>query len=85
MQPVESCLLCQFLCHIVEALFFYQNSRKFVIFAKSVKFLSAGVLPPDPWPLGASPPDPHQSLTDGGSAPRPPQTKPPIANFWLCA
>ena len=33
-------------CHVVEALFFYQNSRKFKLFLqKSAKFLSAGALP----------------------------------------
>ena len=59
-------------------------------------FRALGAPPPDPrasggWglcpqtpslrQLGASPPDLHWPPADGGSAPRPPQTAPPIANF----
>ena len=35
--------------------------------------------------LGALPLDPHWPPEAGGSALRPPQTDPPIANFWLRA
>ena len=41
MQPVESCLHCQFLCRILKALF-YQTSSKIKLFLqKNAKFLSA--------------------------------------------
>ena len=49
MQPVESCLHCQFLCRILKALF-YQTSSKIKLFLqKKAKFLSAGASPPDPY------------------------------------
>ena len=63
-------------------------------------FRALGALPPDPrasggWglcpqtpslrQLGAFPPDHHWPPAAGGSAPRPPQTAPSIANFWLRA
>ena len=39
MQPVESCLQCQFLCRILKALF-YQTSSKIKLFLqKNAKFL----------------------------------------------
>ena len=42
MQPVESCLQCQFLCRILKALF-YQTSSKIKLFLQKMqKVLSAG-------------------------------------------
>ena len=55
MQPVESCLHCQFLCCILKALF-YQTSSKIKLFLqKNAKILSAGAPPPDPRAIGALP------------------------------
>ena len=43
MPPVQSCLHCQFLSHVLKALFFSQNSPKMKIFLqKNAKFSSAG-------------------------------------------
>ena len=48
MQPVESCLHCQFLCRILKGLF-YQTSSKIKLFLKkNAKFLSAGGFAPRP-------------------------------------
>ena len=48
MQPVESCLPCQFLCRILKALF-YQTSSKIKLFLQKIaKFLSAGGSAPRP-------------------------------------
>ena len=48
MQPVESCLHCQFLCRILKALF-YQTSSKIKLFLqKNAKFLSAEDFAPGP-------------------------------------
>ena len=48
MQPLESCLQCQFLCRILKALF-YQTSSKIKLFLqKNAKFLSAGGFAPRP-------------------------------------
>ena len=45
MQPVESCLHCQFLCRILKPLF-YQTSSKIKLFLqKNAKFLSATAAP----------------------------------------
>ena len=51
MQPVESCLHCQFLCRILKALF-YQTSSKIKLFLqKNAKFSSAGGSAPTPLKL----------------------------------
>ena len=43
MQPVESCLHCQFLCRILKPLFYQTISSKIKLFLqKKAKFLSAG-------------------------------------------
>ena len=42
MQPVESCLHCQLLCHILKALFYQTSSNIKVVLQKNAKFLSAG-------------------------------------------
>ena len=57
----------------------YQNSRKFKLFLqKNANFSSAaGFAPrPYPWPLAASPPDPHQSSVDGAQSPYPSKQSP---------
>ena len=48
MQPVESCLHCQFLCRIFKALFYQTSSEIKLFLQKNAKFLSAGAPPPDP-------------------------------------
>ena len=48
MQPVESCLHCQFLCRILKALFYQTSSEIKLFLQKNAKFLSAGAPPPDP-------------------------------------
>ena len=50
MQPVKSCLHCQFLCHVLKALFFYQNSPIIKLFLqkKMQNFRVLGALPPAP-------------------------------------
>ena len=49
MQPVQSRLHCQFLCHALKALFFYQNSPKIKLFLQKKKnFQALGTPPPDP-------------------------------------
>ena len=86
MPPVQSCLHCQFLSHVLKALFFNQNSPKIKLFLlKNAKFLSAGGSIPRPLclrRLGALPPNP-QAPAAGGFAPRPPlaifpKTAPPL-------
>ena len=48
MQPVESCLHCQFLCRFLKALF-YQTSSKIKLFLqKNAKFLALEAPPSDP-------------------------------------
>ena len=42
MQPIESCLHCQFLCRILKALFYQTSSRIKLFLQKNAKFLSAG-------------------------------------------
>ena len=90
MQPVQSCLHCQFLSHVSKALFFNQNSPKMKLFLQKNAIFSSAVLRPQaPVPPAAGgfapkPPDPHWPPAAGGSAPRPPK-QPPIANFWLRA
>ena len=42
MQPVESCLHCQFLCRILKALFYQTSSEIKLFLQKNAKFLSAG-------------------------------------------
>ena len=74
MPPVYSCLHCQFLSHVLKALFFKQNSPKMKLFLqKNAKFLSSGGFAPKP-------PDPHWPPAAGGSAPRPPK-QPPNCEF----
>ena len=83
MQPVLSCLHCQFLCHVLKALFFYQNSPKIKLFLqKNAKFSSAPQkeFPPRLRRLGASPPDPHLLPAAGGSSPSP-KKQPPRCEF----
>ena len=59
MPPVQSCLHCQFLSHVLKALFFNQNSPKMKLFLqKNAKFSSAtpvsqaagGFAPKPYWP-----------------------------------
>ena len=70
MPPVSSCLHCQFLSHVLKALFFNRNSPKIKLFLqKNAKFSSAGGSAPRPLCLR------HQTS----------QTAPSIANFWLRA
>ena len=52
MQAVQSCLHCQYLCHVLKALFFYQNSLKISYFCKKMQIFRA---------MGAQPPDPQNS------------------------
>ena len=48
MQPVESCLHCQFLCSILKALFYQTSSEINIFLQKNAKFLSAGGSAPRP-------------------------------------
>ena len=48
MQPVESCLHCQFLCRILKALFYQTSSKINIFLQKNAKFLSAGGSTPRP-------------------------------------
>ena len=70
MQPVLSCLHCQFLCHFLKASIFIKIALKLSYFRKKAKNFQA--LSPQ-WPPAA-----------GGFALRPPKP-PPNANFWLRA
>ena len=88
MQPVYSCLHFQFLCHVLKALFLYQNSPKIKLFLqKNAKFSSAGGSAPTPVPPAAEGFAPRPLLAYGGWGLRPhtPKTAPPIANSWLRA
>ena len=54
-----------------KVLFFYQNSPKIKLFLqKNAKFLNAWAPPQCFRQLGASPPDPHYSLSAGGFRPQ---------------
>ena len=91
-------LCCQFLCHVLKAIFFITIALKLSYFCQKMQNIRAlGAPPPDPrasggWELcpqtpslcrlEASPPDHHWPPAAEGSAPRP-QYSPPIANFWL--
>ena len=79
MQPVYSRLHCQFLSHVLNALFFYQNSPKIKLFLqKNAKFSSAGGSAPIPsclQRLGALPQN-FRPPAGGGSAPRPTKQPP---------
>ena len=83
MLPVQSCFHCQFQCHVLIALVFYQNSLKIKLFLqKNAKISSAEFTAPRPpclQRLGALPPDPLPPLT-GSFAPRPPK-QPPKCEF----
>ena len=61
-------LRCQFLCHILKALFFIKIALKLSYFCKKMQnfWVLGGGLPPDPQPPAA-----------GGFAPRPPRQRPP--------
>ena len=51
MQPVYSGLPCQFLSHVLKALFFYQSSLKIRLFLQKLqnfRRIRLGALPPDP-------------------------------------
>ena len=48
MQPVESCLHCQFVCRILKALFHKTSSEIKLFLQKNAKFLSAGGSAPRP-------------------------------------
>ena len=49
MQPVESFLRCQFLCHVLKALFFITKALKLSYFCKKIQiFRALGAPPPDP-------------------------------------
>ena len=48
MQPVESCLHCQFLCRILKGLFYQTRSEIKLFLQKNAKFLSAGGSAPRP-------------------------------------
>ena len=76
-------LHCQFLSHVLKALFFNQNSPKIKLFLqKNAKFSSAGGSArtlPCLRRLGDLPPNP-QTPAAGGFAPRPPNS-PPHSEF----
>ena len=90
-------LRCQFLCHVLIALFFIKIALKLSYFCKKMQIFQAlGAPPPDPrisggWGLrpqtpslrhlGASSPDPRWPLAAGGSAPKPPRQSPPMRIF----
>ena len=68
MPPVQSCFHCQFQCHVLIALFFYQNSLKMKLFLrKNAKISSAGGFAPRP-----------PSFVEWGLRPQTPKTAPPI-------
>ena len=48
MQPVESCVHCQFLCRILKALFYQTSSEIKLFLQKNAKLLSAGGSAPRP-------------------------------------
>ena len=93
-------LRCQFLCHVLIALFFLKIALTLSYFCKKMQNIRAlGAQPPDPVPPAAEdgapkPPDsgswglyPQTPLAPGGWGLRPqtPKTASPIANFWLRA
>ena len=55
MQPVESCLRCQFLCRILKALFYTTSSKIKLLLQKMQNFWGLGAPPPDPHAAGALP------------------------------
>ena len=67
-------LRCQFLCHVLKALFFIKIAQKLSYICKKMQNLR---------PLGAPPPNPRAS-GGWGLIPQTPKTA-PIANFWLRA
>ena len=85
-------LRCQFLCHVLKAIFFIKIALKLSYFCKKKQnFRALGTPPPDPrafgdWglcpqmpslrQLGTLPPDPHWPPAAGGSASRPKHTQP---------
>ena len=72
MQPVQSCLHCQFLSHVLKALIFIKLSLKLSYFSKKMQsFLYLGLRPQTPVPPAAG----------GSFAPRPLKYL-SIANFW---
>ena len=86
MQPVESCLHCQFLNHVLKALSFHQNSPKIKLFLqKNAKFSSAGDSAPRPPCVWRIRPQTPINLRRLGTPPPDPSTQPPTANFWLHA
>ena len=62
-------LRCQFLCHILKALFFIKIALKLSYSCKKMQKFRA---------LGAPPPDPHWSPEAGDSAPKLPTHSPPL-------
>ena len=77
-------LRCQFLCHVLKALFFIKIALKLSYFCKMQNFREVGALPPDPRASGSWELCP-QSLASGGWG-RSLQTHRIahlIVNFWL--
>ena len=78
-------LRCQFLGHVLKALFFLKVALKLIYICKNMhNFRALRAPPPDPClqQLGALLPDPHWPPLAGGPPPDS-QNRPPIANFWL--
>ena len=97
MPPVQSCLHCQFLSHVLKALFYNENSPKMKLFLqkKCKIFERWGVRPQTPVPPAAGGFAPKPSASGGwglrpqtpigrrrlGAHPPDPPNSPPIANF----
>ena len=76
------------LCHVLIALIFIKIGLKLSYFCqKNKNFSSAWGSAPTPYASGGWRPCPRPPLPAvvGGSAPRPPNVPPPIADFWLRA
>ena len=74
-------LHCQFLCHVLKALFFTIIALKLCYFCKKIKnFRTLGALPPDPQPPAAGGFAPKPPLASGGWGLRPqsPILAPPL-------
>ena len=65
-------LRCQFLCHVLKALFFIKIALKLSYFCKKMQTFQA---------LGTPLPDLHWPPAAGGGAPTPPPTAPPLRIF----
>ena len=81
-------LRCQFLYHVLKALFFIEIARKLSYFCKKMQnFRALGAPLPDPLPpaAGRFASRPPLAFGSWGLRPQTPKTAPSIANFWLCA